>query len=181
MKGTIIVLAILIFLPLVSYAGEKTDDTVKGLYSVYMEIKPIGIPDDVNLAKLSPYLSPKLTTLLKSADDAEKKYKAATKGEAPPMVEGDIFTSLFEGANSYRVATCEEKGDEASCIVNFQYSGRGDGEDVRWKDTVYLVRSGGGWLVDDVGYGGDWDFAQKGRLTGLLKGVIEEGSAETAK
>jgi hypothetical protein len=32
------------------------------------------------------------------------------------------------------------------------------------------------WLVDDILYGGDWDFGPKGSLKAMLRSVIEEES-----
>jgi hypothetical protein len=35
---------------------------------------------------------------------------------------------------------------------------------VEWTDTVRLVREDGAWRIDDVAYGGQWDFANTGTL-----------------
>ena len=162
----------------VSFAGDTPQSTVTGLYNAYMKLKTRGIPSAKELAEYKPYITLELTALLKSADDAEIKYKTDTKGEVPPLVEGDIFTSLFEGADSFKVLSCEEKGDKASCSVEFKNTNPGGGKTFTWKDSPALVKGKSGWLVSDIEYKGDWDFAVKGNMTGMLKGVISDGAGD---
>jgi hypothetical protein len=45
-----------------------------------------------------------------------------------------------------------------------------------WNDTVYLVATPSGWRVDDIGYGANWDFGNKGRMSDTVKGVIANAS-----
>jgi hypothetical protein len=178
MKNLISALALVLAISSVSWAGDTPRSTVTGLYDTYIKLKTRGIPTAKDLAEYKPYITPELAALLKSADDAEIKYKEETKGEVPPLVEGDIFTSLFEGADSFKVLSCEEKGEKASCSLEFKNTNPGDGKTFTWKDGVMLVKGKSGWLVSDVEYKGGWDFAVKGNLTGMLKGVIKEGSGD---
>jgi len=159
----------------VSGAGEKGPaETVNGFYDVYIKVKPLGIPGAAKLAKLSPYLAPGLVSLLTQAELTEQEYKEETKGEAPPLVEGDVFTSLFEGADAFQVGKCREKDNSAECEVGFSNTNPGDGKTFKWKDAVLLEKTDKGWLISDVDYKGDWDFAVKGTLTGMLKRLNSE-------
>ena len=45
-----------------------------------------------------------------------------------------------------------------------RHSDDGRSEPVRWKDDVLMLCEAGKWRIDDVAYGGDWDFSMKGRL-----------------
>ena len=153
------------------------EQTVIKFYSIYLKLHSFGIPNEQEQAEYSPYLSPDLADLLKRANEAEQKHQAATKGEEPPIVEGDLFTSLFEGASSYTIASCESKDKSGFCAVEFKYLNPGDKSELKWKDKVYLVKSNRGWVIDDIEYLGDWQFMHKGRLTNLLKEVIQEGSS----
>jgi hypothetical protein len=176
MKKLISALALVLAIASVSSAADTPKAAVAGLYNTYIKLKTRGIPPAKDLAQYKPYITPELAGLLKSAEDAETKYKEETKGEVPPLVEGDIFTSLFEGADSFKILSCDEKGESASCLLEFKNTNPGDGKTFTWKDGVMLVKGKSGWLVSDVEYKGDWDFAVKGALTGMLKGVIKEGS-----
>ena len=64
--------------------------------------------------------------------------------------------------------------------MSLTYDDRKD-KPLSWTDTVYLVHSDAGWRVDDIAYGGTWDFGNKGRLTRTLKGAIEEGNTFSPK
>lgn len=178
MKKLISALVLVLAAASVSYAGDTPESTVTGFYTAYIKLKTRGIPAAKDLAEYKPYITPELAGLLKSADDAEIKYKADTKGEVPPLVEGDIFTSLFEGADSFKVLSCEEKGSKAACSVEFKNKNPGDGKTFTWKDSPVLEKGKSGWLISDVEYKGDWDFAVKGNMTGLLKSVIKEGQGD---
>jgi len=176
MRMTISCVVLLLWASLVSSAASADDApkaAVTGLYNTYIKLKTRGIPSAKELAQYKPYITPELAGLLKSTDDVEIKYKEETKGEVPPLVEGDIFTSLFEGADSFKVLSCDEKGESASCLLEFKNTNPGDGKTFTWKDGVMLVKGKSGWLVSDVEYKGGWDFAVKGNLTDLLKNVIK--------
>ncbi|MFI5323579.1 MAG: hypothetical protein ACHQ6U_08635 [Thermodesulfobacteriota bacterium] len=172
MKRAILVLIMVLAAASVSSAGESPQSTVNGFYNVYLKLKTRGIPSAKDLEKYKPYLTPELASMLKSADEAEIKYKKETKGEVPPLVEGDVFTSLFEGADSFKVLDCSESGNTCSCSVEFKNTGSGDVKTFTWKDGVTLAKEKSGWLISDIQYKGNWDFAANGTLVQTLKSVI---------
>lgn len=142
-------------------------------YAEYLKLRPSGIPGADGIARLEPFLSARLNALLRDGDRAELRYKEATKNEVPPLIEGDVFTSLFEGATVYAVRDCAGDDAQTICPVSLTYRRRGEPE-TKWTDSVALVREQSGWRVDDVIYGGDWPFAKHGRLTEMLKSTIAE-------
>jgi hypothetical protein len=140
-------------------------------YGVYKGFHPSdGIPDAAGRAKYQPFLSDRLVTLLDQAGRAEAAFSAKNKG-APPLIEGDIFTSLFEGASTVSVGTCGGDAQHGQCAVALSYAAPRE-KPVSWTDTVYLVSTPGGWRVDDIAYGGNWDFGNKGRLSQTLGEVL---------
>ena len=158
-----------------SNSDFKMQDVINSFYNIYMSVRPSGVPTEKELQELKPYLSASLIGLLKEARRAEEQYAKKTKGEAPPLVEGDLFTSLFEGATEFRILTCDARTD--SCLVSFSYvEETRDSSPITWRDNVYLVKDSQGWLVDDIDFLGDWEFMHKGRLKELLKEVIQEGN-----
>jgi hypothetical protein len=180
--GTLVIAA----LAAASAAQAQTDTvalakTAHGFYDVYMTLHPSdGIPDAATRAKFAPYVSPALDKLFAEGDQAEGRYVEATKHQAPPLIEGDPFTPNFEGATSYKVGACEMDKQGGHCPVTLTYDDRKD-KPLSWTDTIYLVRTDAGWRVDDIAYGGTWDFGNKGRLTRTLRGAIEEGNTFSPK
>lgn len=151
-------------------------------FAVYGSFHPSdGIPDAARRAKIEPFISPALDTLLRDAAAAETRFADSTKHQAPPLIEGDLFTSNFEGATAWHVETCHIAGDEARCPISFVYRSRstGDTKPVNWTDTLRLVRTARGWRIDDIAYGGTADFGNKGRLTETLKSAIRDGNSVT--
>ncbi len=164
-------------LPMVASAGEAGDEpsrVVTKFYNLYLAIRPLGVPQENKLAKLRPYLSTALGQGLHAAQEAEQGYLKITRGEAPPLVEGDLFTSLFEGATAFRVLACEMQNAAANCSIEFTYIDARDGSSQKWQDKVYLIQQSRRWLMDDIEYLGTWQFMHRGRLKTLLKQVVED-------
>ena len=153
---------------------------VKGFYAAYQTFHPSdGIPDVKDRAKYTPYISASLNSLLAGGDAAEAKFAAANK-DSPPLIEGDLFTSNFEGATAVQIGACAGDGKTGHCAVNLTYdpgkTGNPKDKAFHWTDTAYLVNETGGWRVDDIGYGGSWDFGNKGRMRDTLKMAITDAS-----
>jgi hypothetical protein len=163
-------------------AAEDATAVANGFYGVYATFHPSdGIPDAKARAKLEPFISPGLDRLLIDGEAAESKFAKVTKNMSPPLIEGDLFTSNFEGATAFHVGACTTSGDTAHCPVNFGYrsNSKEDAKPVNWTDTVYLVRAANGWRVDDIAYGATWAFGNKGRLKDMLASAIRDGDSTT--
>lgn len=133
-----------------------------------------GVPDSKLHAKYGPYISPYLSTLLMEAAKAEECYAKANP-DSPPMVEGDLFSSNFEGISSFRVDSCAVTRATALCRVRLRYATlnpRPQDKPVDWTDTVTLIRSSAGWRVDDIAFGGKRAFGNHGALKSVLKSAI---------
>ena len=153
---------------------QEASSAAGAFYKLYLKLHPAGIPEGKQLEEIKPLLSSSLRGLLNDAAAAEASYAKATKGESPPLIEGDLFTSLFEGAEASNVGACKSEQDAASCLVELSYTDQRDKSKIVWQDRVYLVRESGNWLVDDIEFLGTWEFMHKGRLKELLSQVIEE-------
>lgn len=155
-------------------AGDMAK-TVNGFYAVYSTFHPSdGIPDAKDRAKYAPFLSLALDDLLKRGNEAEQAFAKANKN-SPPLIEGDLFTSNFEGATSIKVGTCKGDAKAARCTVGLVYDDRTDNakdKPITWNDTVVLLSTPGGWRVDDIAYGATWAFGNKGKLSDTVKSAI---------
>ncbi len=147
---------------------------VEGFYRVYQTFQPPdGIPGEQIRKRFEPFISPALNKLLVAVEAAEDRYEKLTKGQFPPLIEGDPFTPNFEGATSYAVQACTPDAHGGHCEVALSFEGRKE-KPRSWTDTVTLVRTEGGWRVNDINYGGDWD-GSRGKLSEILKSAIEHG------
>src|SRR5690554_4157018 len=174
-------LAALVALPLASCgneeAGGDTASAISAFYDIVLSERQGGVPDMEMRTRLRPVISPELDSLLAQASEAERRHTARTNNSEPPYLQGDIFSSLFEGATAYEVGTCTVENDETmGCAVSLSHEG--EGGPVEWTDRVLLLISGKGetrtFLVDNVAYGGEWDFASRGTLKATLRAVIAE-------
>jgi hypothetical protein len=178
-------IAALLGVAAITAAASASDDpapVVNGFYGVYATFHPSdGIPDAKARAKLEPFISPGLDRLLIDGKAAEANFAKVTKHMSPPLIEGDLFTSSFEGATTFHVDACANSGGTAHCSVSFSYRGdrKRDAKPVNWTDTVYLVRTASGLRVDDIAYGAAWAFGNKGRLKDVLTSAIRDGNNAT--
>lgn len=179
------ILALFLALPLAACGGDNGEDaataTARGFYDKVLAAHSGGVPDEDLRVDLRTVISPDLDSLIAQAAEAERRHTERVNNEEPPYLQGDIFSSLFEGPTAYEIGPCEEleKNGELSmsCDVLLVHEAE---EPVQWTDHVILVADGvpeeRRWLVDDILYGGDWDFGPKGSLKAMLRGVIEEES-----
>ena len=158
--------------------GATLDNVTTEFYAVYSGFHPSdGIPNANALTRYQPYLTPALARLLSAAGAAEARFAGKYK-DSPPLIEGDLFTSNFEGATSYSIRKCESRGSAARCAVDLAYApADGKNKPTTWTDRIYLVRTAAGWRIDDIGYGATWAFGNKGRLSETLKEVISDAGS----
>lgn len=157
--------------PLLAETGPA--QAAQGFLSVYGSFHPSnGVPDAQGLRRLTPYLSPTLDKLLSEAAVAEARFSAKVK-DSPPLIEGDLFTSMFEGATQWKLGSCSVSSSSARCPVAYAHRDA-SGKAVSWTDTLILVNNGQGFRVDDIAYGGQFQFGNTGRLSDTLKLVLRE-------
>ncbi len=166
---TALALATLWFMP--ALAGDATDmqAVASSLYAI-ATTSPAGIPDAGTMTRLRPLISPALTQVLQAAMAAQARWSAQNK-TAPPLLEGNIFTSLFEGATGFSIGACQADGAHGQCDIDLIYDDK-SGRPVRWIDRLLLDRTAQGWRINDIAYGGNWPFANSGRLQDTLKIAI---------
>lgn len=140
----------------------------KAFYDILIKHKVSGLPTKDAWKELQPRLSSKLISLLEAARAEQAAFMKKNPDEKPPWIEGDLFTSLFEGAQTHAEGEARVSGDRAEVPVTFTYTE--GGSTTMWTDTLILTQGPAGiWLVEDVRYGGGWDFASKGLLSDGLK------------
>ena len=173
-------LGLLFLLPLFvlpARADDAAQAAAQAFYKVYgtEHLRGGGVPDATGRAHYAPVLSPRLNQQMAAAAAAEVRFAAKVKGAAPPLIEGDIFSSVFEGATAWQVGACTVTGAVARCPVALTLAAPGQ-KPANWHDTLVLANAGGGWKVDDVVYDGGFAFGNTGKLSDILKMVLAQAS-----
>ena len=150
------------------------DAAAEAFYRTYLQLHAPGVPDAARRARLRAHLTPALDAALAAADKAEQLYRTKTKGEAPPLIEGDLFTSLADGASSFMVQECLEHPPAMHCLVQLTYLDPATQQKVEWTDTLIMLRQGARWRVSDIAFGGKFALGQTGLLTEILAIVVKE-------
>jgi hypothetical protein len=167
---------LLLAVPALAAADPAT--AVNAFYDVYagQRAQGIGIPDATVRLRFQPVLSPRLNKQLADAASAQARLTAKVRNAVPPVLEGDIFSSLFEGATAWKIQACQTSGKTASCGVALSYTpppaAGAKAKPASWNDTVLLVNTPQGWKVDDVVYDAGFAFGNTGRLSEMLNMVI---------
>ena len=154
------------FLLAVAACRSAPQAVVQQFYRAAIAGRVSGAPTTDQLATLAPYLSDTLHALLVAARKRNEADAARAPDEKPSFAEGDLFSSLFEGPNAVEVLADSVRGSSRVATVRMTYNGATPA--VTWIDHVVLVRGKRGYVIDDVEYGGQWDFASKGTLKSSL-------------
>ena len=166
-------LAVVLLAALLGSCGNK-EQTPAGLverfYSARLDAKITGAPTPDELGKLAPYLSEELRNLLEQARKRHDDETAATPGDKPSFADGDLFSSLFEGPNSFKVGADEATGDLHRVSVQLAYDRQQPV--VSWTDKAVVKIENGKPVIIDIEYGGTWEFVYKGTLVSMLKNAL---------
>lgn len=147
-------------------AMRAASTLVSDFYAMHERLGRSGLPDASEMKAYRAFLCPALADSLEAARLRQVAYIAAHPDDKPPLVDADLFSSLFEGPDVVTPGSTEVDGEGARVLMSMR---AGEGENaVRWKDDVMLERQGGIWCIADVEYGGSWPFAHKGRLSEML-------------
>jgi hypothetical protein len=140
----------------------------RDFYARIMDDASSGLPSSESMAKLAPLMTSSMRAAVEKARVRQQAFIVAHPDEKPDFIEGSLFTSLFEGPTALESATATVDGDDAVIDVGFVHAESG-AQPFRWKDQALLLCEQGRWRLDDVRYGGDWDFASKGQLKQALE------------
>ena len=176
---TAALLAVLVAFAAPAQAAETLttpDAAAKAFYKIYAQAKVMDIPDAKHQKVWRPVLSDGLMRLIAMGDEAEARWAEKNKKEpAPPLYEGDLFTSMVEGGAKLDGVACEVTAPPVTvCTASLHLVGKnreGKRETFRWKAQLDLIHTPQGWRVDDLEYGGTWDFGPKGRMSEQLKAI----------
>jgi hypothetical protein len=150
---------------------RQAKNAVNAFYDVYMKVRPSGVPTKEQQAEFKKVISTGLAALLDEASTLEEDSSRETR------IEGDLFSSLDQGALSSKTLQCEIQNMSATCEVELTSVDDRNNSKLVWKDRVHAIREGNRWLVDDIEFLGDRPFMHKGRLKDVLKAIIEDAKS----
>ena len=150
-------------------ADSSQSRVVFQFYQAVLGLDSGGIPAGQDFAAIEPFISGRLCDLLVRGREAERLYSEKTNRAVPPLIEGSLFMSLFEGAD--RILGCRPEPPPAknSYLVEFEYGSETDGNmPFRWMDRCRVIFEDGRWVVDEIELLGDWSFGMKGKVSEIL-------------
>lgn len=163
LRRALIVVALLLVFG-VRAEAEAPATTVEEFYRVYIAKRPAGLPDGAELERLKRYLSSHLYDLIVQANAYSREFAKKHPGDKPPFVDGDHFSSVFEGPKSYEVVYVGRRRNSVDVHVKF----RGAPGTPEWTDVVVLVKENHRYVIDDVRYSGAGAFNPAGLLSVTL-------------
>jgi hypothetical protein len=153
------------------------DVPVKRFLHFYFHDYKRGMPGESQLPQLATFVTPELLDLFRAGIKGEGCYAKNQNYEGPPYIEGDLFSSLFEGGTKATYRLVKKEKDKATVVIDWtndaEYTG---GPPFSWKDRVFLARTAKGWLISDFAHDGDWDFMKNGSVAQILTVVANECS-----
>ncbi len=154
-------------------AASAPRATVDRFLDFYFKEYGSGLPDAAQRATLRPLLTDDLNEALERAAVAERCANERARGQEPPLIQGDIFSSLFEKATAVvGVEPGAAEGQRQTYRLHFEWREPGAANaPVQWIDEVMLKAVDGRWLIDDFVHGGDWQFTSRGSMKKMLLGV----------
>ena len=135
-------------------------------YAAYLQLHVSGLPDAEQSKVLMPLFTPAVRRLFQAAAVEQDRALREQPDEKPPWVEGDLFSSLFEGATSYSLGKSRVQKTKAEVDVHLVYKYKADATE--WMDTVVLTKVNERWVISDILFKGNWAFMNGASLRASL-------------
>lgn len=137
-------------------------EAAKAFYAKVRALNFPGLPKGQDWIALLPLVTEEFATAMLGAQAEQAEAIKNAPDEKPPWIEGDLFSSVFEGVQHFIIGKARVTGDKAEVPVTCTYTEGGD--TVKWTDTLLMVRTAKGWLFDDMRFGGTGGPAPKDTL-----------------
>ncbi|AWH89878.1 DUF3828 domain-containing protein [Limnobaculum parvum] len=153
------------------YGSNDPAMTAQKFYSQYFISGSVGLPTDTQLATFKPYISTNLYQLLEEAKKRQHEEIRQHPNEKPSLVDGDLFSSLFEGPTSVDIPSIPVLPSANSVTLQANFTRSEQGQSIlHWTDEIKMVKQNESWVIDDLVYKGNWEFAAKSTLKKALSG-----------
>lgn len=153
-------------------SAQEAKQVVSNFYQANQTTHPTGALTLAELLTFRQFVSVPLFELLKNVSEAEEAHLRETGDQQPPLVDGNLLTSLPLGATTYRIINCQLESDQGMCRVELVYSDAQHKSPAKWVDKVILSRDVRGWVIANIIYAGDNGAMRSGDLHGTLLDIL---------
>ncbi|KMQ65013.1 hypothetical protein ACM46_12515 [Chryseobacterium angstadtii] len=132
-------------------AEKEITQKVNQLYTEYDGRKTSIYNQSFSDSLFSPELKKTLEEAIDASEaDIEKVKKSAHPDEKPMLIEGDLFSSVFEGYTGYKVksVTIDPSGTSADATIALENTM--SPPKITWTDKVQFIKSDQGWKIDNI-------------------------------
>ncbi|CAN5497354.1 hypothetical protein BH10ACI3_BH10ACI3_08810 [soil metagenome] len=148
-------------------SAQTAVDVTDNFYATLGDLNIRGLPDKAQIEEITPFLAADVISLIKRDLKKQAAFIKKHPDQKPPWIEGDLFSSLFEGRTGYEIGKTRTKSGTREVDVMLSYK---DGTNIeKWKDTVVLKKFGGRWFVTNILFKGSWQFKSGSSLLNVLK------------
>ena len=134
-----------------SFIQTTPAEAATTFYASYARQPFTGLPTGEHWDRIAPRVTLSLARLIVAAQAEQSRCQKAHPDDKPPWIEGDMFTSNFEGFTHFSLADSgATSGATSTMTMDFEYVN--GGQRSTWRDQVVLVREYGRWVIDDVRY-----------------------------
>jgi hypothetical protein len=172
------------------FAQNTPEEAVSKFYATYLSVhEPGGLPDEKELSQLAPFMSRRLTVLIRDALAYQAQYikehpPKHLSDNAPPIIykppfcDGDFFSSMEEGASSFRVGKVHRRDSRYNVDLHLKriHSLNPKEKPIEWTDSVIVVKEDNRFVVDDMEFLGAWSYGNHGLLSKILQSREDEKS-----
>ena len=159
MKNILIALSVLLGVGC-AHADSSPQHTLARFYARELTQPSTGLPSDAQRDQLGTVFSPTLITLLREAKSAETLcINKAPAGDKPDLLEGNLYTGIYEGASEVVYTEQTINGTQAVAGVQLLYADprfpkRHSNRTAASTLRVLLHQEKGRWLIDDLLFSG---------------------------
>lgn len=135
-----------------------------------------GLPSPEQMKRLAPFLTPELAALIDRARELQQEQARRQPDEKPDWIEGDLFSSLFEGVKVWEIGEVFSAPTVDATAKVRQTYWEHNREPVNWTDTLVFKQINGRWLLDDIRMRGKWAYQSGDSLRSRLPGGGRDGA-----
>ena len=161
--------------PVLETTATDVERSIERFLAFYFQDYKRGLPDDSQLPQIATFVTPELLALFEAANRGADCYAKQFNYEGAPAVQGDLFSSLFEGATSATYRAIDQSGDTATVEIEWTNDDKHlDPLPLTWQDRIFLVQTANGWLISDFTHDGTWEFMMPANVSQILQAVADE-------